>query len=473
MHECYSTAGISILINGSPTKVIPMERGLRQGDPLSPFLFLLAAEGLSRMLNNAVETGLLSGVEWVKNGGKLTHLQFADDTVLFCKPIMEEVKIIKYILRIFAVSSGLEINFKKSSCVGVGLVDSEVKMFADELGCSVGSFPMNYLGMQVGAKPGSIKTWAPILQKFKSKLASWRSVNLSMAGRVVLIKSALCNLPLFYASMYKIPVGVVQEMEKIQRRFLWGSSEVKRKIHYVGWSKITKPKKFGGLGIHRLVDMNLVLLSKWWWNLITGKGGLWRRMVLEKYAIKRPHDPKELWESPNKLCNSWKDIIKLVKGNSEVALALKEGLKLKLGDGSKTSFWHDVWLGANTLKEQYPKLHLLSLNSLAMVREMGFWAGGCWVWQLRFRRNLYQWEEASRVELEAALSHIKLKSLEEDRLKEQKEVGRNAAPVVVRASATKGGDVHLESLSRKFTIQDGSQKKKSIKKRRGFNLSAL
>ncbi|KAL9676300.1 hypothetical protein QQ045_004513 [Rhodiola kirilowii] len=105
MQECYSTAALSILINGSSTEDIPMERGLRQGVPLSPFLFLLAAEGLSRMLNKEVMAGLISGVVWGKNGSSLTHLQFADDTILFCRPDLEEVRFITQLLRTFAVAS--------------------------------------------------------------------------------------------------------------------------------------------------------------------------------------------------------------------------------------------------------------------------------------------------------------------------------------------------------------------------------
>ncbi|KAL9668838.1 hypothetical protein QQ045_006378 [Rhodiola kirilowii] len=149
-----------------------MERGLCQGEPLSPFLFLLASEGLSRILNNAVQKGRISGVEWVKNGASLTHLQFADDTVIFCRPDSHKVQKIRHILRSFAVSSGLEIIFSKSRCLGIGLEEEEVQKFADALGCLMGKFLMNYLGMQVGSNASRLSTWNPILQKFKQKLAS-------------------------------------------------------------------------------------------------------------------------------------------------------------------------------------------------------------------------------------------------------------------------------------------------------------
>ncbi|KAL9691204.1 hypothetical protein QQ045_011623 [Rhodiola kirilowii] len=416
MFECVSTARLSIVINGSPSQEFPMERGLRQGDPLSPFLFLLAAEGLSMILNKAVNSGLISGVEWVRNGASLTHLQFADDTVLFCRPEMEEVRMIKKLLTSFAVCSGLEINFSKSRCLVIGLEEEEIQGFAKVLGCPTSRLPLNYLGLQVGASPGRLNTWRPVLQKFKDKLSSWKSTSLSMAGRVVLIKAALSNLPLYYASIFKMPAAVALEMEKIQRRFLWESSEARRKIHFVKWAKISKPKQYGGLGIQGMVDKNLVQLAKWWWKLVSGKGGLWRRMILEKYTIKRAYDSSEVLSMPKKLSTCWKDIIKSVQGKSEVALTFKKGVKLKLGNGKTISFWYDIWLGDKPVKDQYPKLFLLALDSQATVRGMGSWVGGIWLWQLSFRRTLYPWEEVYKRELEMGLKHVWLKSEADDRM---------------------------------------------------------
>ncbi|KAL9681272.1 hypothetical protein QQ045_013054 [Rhodiola kirilowii] len=385
MAECYSTARLAVLINGSPSKEFTMKRGLRQGDPLSPFLFLVAAEGLSRTLHKAVEEGVISGLEWSNNGDKLSHLQFADDTVLFCRVDALEVQNLRAILIAFEGCSGLKINFDKSLCFGIGLKEEE--------GCPVGGFPMKYLGMQVGVNPTKRSIWEPIIQKFSDKLASWRGANLSMAGRLVLIKSALCSLPLYYASLYKIPNSVAQEMEKIQRQFLWGGLEGRRKLHYVKWETVKRPKKFGELGIQSLVEKNVAMLTKWWWQLISGKGGLWRRMIIDKYGFKGLLEPSRVLLNPRRLSNSWKNILAALKGNDEVGVAFREGVKLKLGKGNELSFWEDAWAG-----------------------EKSFKVDGRWHWNIKFRRVLYQWEEVLRAELMEGLDHLQLKEETDDRV---------------------------------------------------------
>ncbi|KAL9671156.1 hypothetical protein QQ045_008722 [Rhodiola kirilowii] len=139
----------------------------------------------------------------------------------------------------------------------------------------------------------------------------------------------------------------------------------------------------------------MALLTKWWWNLITGRGGLWRRMILEKYDIKGAHDPSKVTLRKNRLSSGWKDILKVVQGHSEVGIAFREGLKLKLGRGMDILFWEDVWVGDKALKEQYPKLFSLAIT---------------------FRRPLYQWEEAYRRELLDGLRHLQVKDKEDDKL---------------------------------------------------------
>lgn len=127
MKECVSTARISILVNGSPTPEFSPQRGLRQGEPLSPFLFNIVAEGLNILLSRAVQIGLIKGATLGSNDIIITHLQFADDTILFSEARREEVINIKRILRCFEILSGLKINYHKSVICGIGINEELIK----------------------------------------------------------------------------------------------------------------------------------------------------------------------------------------------------------------------------------------------------------------------------------------------------------------------------------------------------------
>ncbi|KAL9663703.1 hypothetical protein QQ045_019094 [Rhodiola kirilowii] len=243
--------------------------------------------------------------------------------------------------------------------------------YASLLGCESAGLPMDYLGIQVGANPGKVKTWEPILKKFSKKLASWKISKLSMAGRLVLLKSALCNLPLYYDSIYKMSIQVAMKLERMQRDFLWGMTGKTKKMHYVRWEVVQRPRTHGGLGIQSMIEKNMALLAKWWWKLITSRDGLWRRMVVEKYAIKDPHNLNRVSSRNSKMSRSWRDILKIVQSNSEVGQAFREGIKLKLGKGDETDFWEDIWIGDRPLKALYPKLWELAVNKHAKVSDMG------------------------------------------------------------------------------------------------------
>ncbi|KAK2638139.1 hypothetical protein Ddye_025934 [Dipteronia dyeriana] len=118
--DCISTTRLSVLVNGSPTKKFWMERGLQQGDPLSPLLFNLVVEVLSRMLDKPRERGMIKGIGYRNDAIHINHLQFADDTMLFLEPRMNYILHAKRILRCFELASGLKINFHKSCLVKVG-----------------------------------------------------------------------------------------------------------------------------------------------------------------------------------------------------------------------------------------------------------------------------------------------------------------------------------------------------------------
>jgi hypothetical protein len=174
VRECVSTATAAVLVNGSPTDEFHLQRGLRQGDPLSPFLFLLAAEGLNVLMKAMVENNLFSGYAvGTVNQVVFSHLQFADDTLLLGNKSWANVRALRAVLVLFESLSGLKVNFNKSLLVGINISDSWLYEAATVLSCKVGKIPFMYLGLPIGGNPRRLKFWEPIVNRIKSRLSGW------------------------------------------------------------------------------------------------------------------------------------------------------------------------------------------------------------------------------------------------------------------------------------------------------------
>jgi len=220
--SCLESATVSVLVNGSPTMEFVPSKGLRQDDPLAPFLFLIVAEGLAGVVRNAVMSDWLESMEVGMNKVKVNMLQYADDTLFFCKATSKSVFCLTTILNCFELASGLKVNFLKSSIGGVGVDAFTIRCFAKMLNCDVMKYLFKYLGMPVGGCHKKEAFWDGVVEKIKERLGRWKGRIISMAGRIFLIKSVLSAIPLFYMSLFKIPVIVVKKIVKIQRNFLWG-----------------------------------------------------------------------------------------------------------------------------------------------------------------------------------------------------------------------------------------------------------
>ncbi|GKU98552.1 hypothetical protein SLEP1_g11544 [Rubroshorea leprosula] len=279
IQECLRSSLVSILVNGSPSRQFKVSRGLRQGDPLSPLLFLIVAEGLNGLVSEAVRKGKLEGVEVGNKSFRISHLQYADDTILFGKATKENVWELKGILRAYELVSGLKINFNKSQLVGIGVEDAWLNKMSWVLSCKIGVLPIKYLGITVGGSSKRTAFWKPLIEIFERKLASWRGRYLSLGGRITLINSVLSSLPVFWMSMYMIPKGTILLLDKIRRKFLWGGAEGGKKINWVKWENVCKEKQLGGLGVKDLRKFNLALLGKWWGRLVRDDKGLWGKEI--------------------------------------------------------------------------------------------------------------------------------------------------------------------------------------------------
>ena len=164
----------------------------------------------------------MKGVVFGNNAVHLTHLQFTDDTILFLKPCLDSLLNSRRILRCFEMVSGLKINFHKSCVVKVGKKGDNNSGWAEAFRCKRADLPITYLGFPLGARPGLTSVRNPILSRIESRLVPWKKKFLNKWGRLVLIKAVLTSVPTYFMSVFKLPVGVANRMEKIQRSFFWG-----------------------------------------------------------------------------------------------------------------------------------------------------------------------------------------------------------------------------------------------------------
>ncbi|XP_028064362.1 uncharacterized protein LOC114267521 [Camellia sinensis] len=266
-----------------------------------------------------------------------------------------------------------------------------VKDCAGVLNCQNQSLPLAYLGLPLGASPRLKKTWKPVIDKIRAKLASWKRKLLSFGGRLTLIRSVLSSLPVYYLSILKMPHSVIKTIESLRAAFLWGGSELRRKIHLVKWEEITKKRDQGGLGIRRIQDVNDYLLAKWWWRFGVEDKSLWKRVLCSRYQYNGGK-----WlpfpSSDEYLSKVWGGILRVGQSNSQLKSIFLDNIKLVVGNGGRIQVWLDHWCGNQCLMEKFPRLFSLSTEkdiTLSALLERKRLSG---VWNFKFRRVLFAWE---------------------------------------------------------------------------------
>ena len=149
MNLIFSTGTSSVLLNGVLGKTLHCRRGVRQGDPLSPLLFVLAADTLQSLLNSAQRNGLMHLPLVLQHTDDFPVLQYADDTLIFMEGCHNQLAALKSLLHTFSTSTGLKVNYSKSMLVPINLEESESVNLAQSFGCSTGSLPFTYLGLHL------------------------------------------------------------------------------------------------------------------------------------------------------------------------------------------------------------------------------------------------------------------------------------------------------------------------------------
>ncbi|WJX73641.1 hypothetical protein P8452_57400 [Trifolium repens] len=318
-------------------------------------------------MKRAVDLGFFKPFVIKNSGVAVSHLQYADDTLFVGEACVEKLWCVKAILRWFELMSGLKVNFAKSRLLGVKMDDPFMCVASKFLNCKLGKIPFIYLGLPVGASPRKEATWKPVIELLQKRLHAWQNRFVSLGGRVVLINLVLAAIHLFYLSLFKMPMKTWKKIVSIQRNFLWGGANNKSKIAWVKWVDVCRSKEDGGLGVKNLRLMNIALLTKWRWRLLTSQDSLFSLVLKAKYGENIGFSPN-LSQERNKSIASlwWKDVCDLGRISSiDDGDWCNEIMIKKMGNGGGTRFWLDLWIGNSPLCELFPRLFLVSQQTNA------------------------------------------------------------------------------------------------------------
>ena len=365
MSMCVESVDYSVLVNGEQVGPIIPGRSLRQGDPLSPYLFILCAEGLSALIRDAESRGELTGTKICRRAPSVSHLLFADDCFLFFKADENQTNVLKNILTTYETTSGQAISLPKSEIFCSRNVPDPLKQtITNILGVQVVLGTGKYPGLPSMIGRNRNATFAYIKDRVWQKINSWSGKCLSKAGREIMIKSVLQAIPSYVMSIFRLPTTLINSIEKMMNSFWWGHGRTsQRGIHWMSWEKLSAPKIHGGMGFKDLSVFNLAMLGKQGWKFITEADSLVTRIFKARYfpngtflTAKIGHNPSYVWQS--------------IMG---ARFIVRGGAKWSIGSGASIPILNEPWLtNGECIRSDIPGAHFVSslnINSLMNLHD--------------------------------------------------------------------------------------------------------
>jgi len=316
---CASTTNFVVMINGYPSKFFKASRSIRQGFPLSPYLFVLVIEGLGRLIFNAKSMGLIEGVKVTKKS-ILTLFLFVDCVLIFGVASLDEWRNIKALLMEYCQASRMKISEDKSVIMRLRDDDDLSKEIVALFNFKLKDMNkwMKYLGYFIKPDDYRVVDWRWLIQKIEKRINNWSFRWLSMGGRLTLVKSLLEGILVYLLSLAHIPSSILKTLRKRMFSFLWFGNVGKEKYHLVRWEALSKPKHLGGWGLKNISIFGKALVSKSLWRGLFGSS-MRCSLIKEKYIKKFLVIDWIRWSS------------KLVKGVSNTLKALVKSFSV-IGD---------------------------------------------------------------------------------------------------------------------------------------------
>jgi hypothetical protein len=326
-----------------PGKYFNCKRGVRQGDPLSPLLFVLASDLLQCIINKACQKGLLKMPIPSRDGSGFPIIQYADDTIIFMKASQRELLCLKALLETYGQSTGLRVNYSKSGLVPLNMSEQHAEFMAGVFGCKIYGMPFPYLGLPMGSTKPRFEDFSPLMDRIERRLIGISSL-LTHAGKLELVNSVLSSLPTYTMCSVMVPVEAPEYADRARRNCMWRKSDSNGKSQpLVAWNKCARPKKKEGLGIISLRRQNEALLLKHLDKFYNKKDIPWVNLIWNTY-----YNNGEVPHASKKRVSWWRDILKLAGKFRGIATC-------KVRSGTIVLFWSDVW-NEQHLQYKYPRL---------------------------------------------------------------------------------------------------------------------
>jgi hypothetical protein len=317
-----SRSSTHVLVNGQAGDQFWHARGLRQGNPCSPMIFVLIFNTLNGIFRIAEEAGVF---EPLTRFGIKHHLSFADDVVLLIKPSVQEATAAVELLRVFGNASGLHCNLAKSSVSPIRCGDVDLQPIISILGCPVQHFPIQYLGLPLSVNHLSKADLQPLVDKITRSVPAWTAVLMKKSGRLVYINAKLASSSIYHMLSLDLPPWFFNTANKLLQGFFWSPTLEAKKGHcMVAWDTVCSPKEIGGLGIKNLKLLNHALRMCWRWLTLADADKPWHGLEFEIAK-----EAKEMFQS----CT-----------------------KYKVGNGQIMCYWTNKWIQGRSIEEIAPHL---------------------------------------------------------------------------------------------------------------------
>ncbi|OMO96348.1 reverse transcriptase [Corchorus capsularis] len=326
----------AIFTSSNPPNFDP-SRGIRQGDPLSPYLFLFCMEGFSSLIQHTERSKVVQGVSIVRASPRVSHLLFADDSLLFLRASLEECEALLDILTKFEKASGQKINIDKSAVLfSSNTPDCILDSIMRRIGVQKILARDKYLGAPIMIGRNKKIELQMLKDRLWKRIQGWQGRLFSITGKVVMIQVVAQAIPTYLMSCFKFPKTFVQELNSIIAKFWWGSTDSRRRIHWKTWASLCVSKLDGGLGFRDFEAFNLALLAKQCLRLIRDENSLCSRIFKGKYYQGSSFMRATLGSNPSFV---WRSLL----AGREV---LRSGCHWKIEDGQSVDIWRDKWLNS-------------------------------------------------------------------------------------------------------------------------------